>query len=227
MKNLVIPTLACFLSALDWGHRVVPGAVEGRPYPPTIIIVSVLAVAVSLAGCGPAALPVPTSPLTTRPTTDAASDRHGGNSPVATASARPEGAETVVKLLAQPSPTPGTEPSVGAVTPAETAEYHPAESTPPPGTEALVAKAKEMLTQMPGIEGVGDDISLVTVETMQWRDSSLGCPREGVQYLQVITPGYLILLQAGDKRYEFHADTGTAVVLCLIDGEDALKALQE
>lgn len=227
MKNLVIPTLACFLSALDLGHQVVARAVEGRPYPAKIIIVSVLVIAGSLAGCGPAVSPVPISPLTTRPTTDAASDRYGGNSPVATPLARPEGAETVVNLLTQPSPTPGTEPSVGAVIPAETAEGHPAESTPPPGTEALVAKAKEMLTQMPGIEGVGDGISLVAVETMQWRDSSLGCPREGMQYLQVITPGYSILLQAGDKQYEFHTDTGTAVVLCLIDGEDALKASQE
>jgi hypothetical protein len=219
MKNLVIPTLACFLSALDLGHRVVASAVAGRPYPPKIIIVSVLVVAGSLAGCVPAALPVPISPLTTRPTTDAASDRYGGNSPVATPSARPEGAETVVNLLAHPSPTLGTEPPAGAVTPAE--------STPPPGTEVLVAKAREMLTQMPGMEAVGDDIVLVTVEAMQWRDSSLGCPRQGVQYLQVITPGYLILLQAGDKLYEFHTDTGTAVVLCLIDGEDARKALQE
>ena len=84
-----------------------------------------------------------------------------------------------------------------------------------------------MLIQMPGIEGVGGDIALVTVETMLWRDSSLGCPREGMQYLQVITPRYLVLLQAGDKQYQFHTDTGTAVVLCLIDGEDALKALQE
>ena len=107
----------------------------------------------------------------------------------------------------------------------KTAGHH----TMPQGeiNDLLVAKAKEMLNQMPGIEGVGDDVSLVTVETMQWRDSSLGCPREGVQYLQVITPGYLILLQAGDRQYEFHADTGTAVVLCLIDGEDALKSLQE
>ena len=227
MKNLVIPTLACFVSALDLGHQAVASAVEGRRYPPRIIIVSVLVVAGSLAGCGPAVLPVPISPLTTRPTTDAASDRYGGNSPVATPSARPEEAETVVKLLAQPSPTPGTEPSVGAVTPAATAEDQWSEPTPPPGTEVLVAKAKEMLTQMPGIEGAGDDISLVTVETMQWRDSSLGCPREGMEYRQAITPGYLILLQAGDKQYEFHTDTRTAVVLCLIDGEDALKALQE
>ena len=36
------------------------------------------------------------------------------------------------------------------------------------------------------------DIAVVAVEETEWRDSSLGCPKPGMNYLQVITPGYKI-----------------------------------
>jgi hypothetical protein len=98
---------------------------------------------------------------------------------------------------------------------------------PLPGTETLVARAKEILTQTPKIDVGGDAIALVAIEARQWRDSSLGCPREGMMYSQVITPGYLLVLQAGGKQFEFHTNTGEAVVLCLIDGEDAVEVLSE
>ena len=100
------------------------------------------------------------------------------------------------------------------------------EQTPLPGTEKLVAKATEMLTQLPDFGLTADEISPVLIEAKQWRDSSLGCPREGMMYAQVITPGYMIVLQAGDRLYEFHTDKREAVVLCFIDGEDALPVLQ-
>jgi len=58
------------------------------------------------------------------------------------------------------------------------------------------------------------DIAIVTVEENEWRDSSLGCPKPGMNYLQVITPGYKIILEAQGKRYEFHSDTNRRVVRC-------------
>jgi hypothetical protein len=100
------------------------------------------------------------------------------------------------------------------------------EQTPLPGTEKLVAKAKEMLIQLPDFGFTADEISPVLIEAKQWRDSSLGCPREGMMYAQVITPGYMIVLQAGDRLYEFHTDRRETAVLCFINGEDALSVLQ-
>jgi hypothetical protein len=33
------------------------------------------------------------------------------------------------------------------------------------------------------------ELKIVRIEPVEWRDSSLGCPQPGMEYLQVITPG--------------------------------------
>ena len=52
------------------------------------------------------------------------------------------------------------------------------------------------------------------MEAVEWSDASLGCPQEGFMYAQVITPGYLIILEAQGEQYEYHTDQTTNVVLC-------------
>ncbi|HFD38895.1 MAG TPA: hypothetical protein ENJ31_03470 [Anaerolineae bacterium] len=54
-------------------------------------------------------------------------------------------------------------------------------------------------------------IHLQAVEGVQWRDSSLGCPESGQNYLMVITPGYRIYLEAEGQVYEYHADENRVV----------------
>jgi hypothetical protein len=51
-------------------------------------------------------------------------------------------------------------------------------------------------------------VRVVSVQPVQWRDSSLGCARGGGMYMQVITPGYRILIQAGDDLLEYHSAEG-------------------
>ena len=51
-----------------------------------------------------------------------------------------------------------------------------------------------------------DQIQVVSVDEVEWRDSSLGVPQPGQMYAQVITPGYRIILQAQGKRYRYHSD---------------------
>lgn len=192
----------------------------------TKIINPLILIAISLlAACGtaalpepvevaPQALPSPTNPPTPSPVQTLLLDSN--TSPIATPTAaigRSPIATPTIEENSLPTATPEEEPSE-------------ASANPLPGTEMLVAKAKETLTQLPGLDITPDDITLEAIEAMQWRDSSLGCPREGLMYNQVITPGYLILLKADSKLYEFHTNTTDAVVLCLIDGEDALKVLQ-
>jgi hypothetical protein len=58
------------------------------------------------------------------------------------------------------------------------------------------------------------DVTLIAVEATEWNDSSLGCPEPGQAYLQVITPGYKMTLEAQGKRYEYHTDLRRRVVLC-------------
>ena len=51
-----------------------------------------------------------------------------------------------------------------------------------------------------------ENIQLVKEEAVEWPDTSLGYPEKGMMYAQVITPGFKIILKAGDKSYEYHSD---------------------
>ncbi len=87
-------------------------------------------------------------------------------------------------------------------------------------TQALVSQAQKMVLKFIDDPALTiEQVAVQNVEAMQWRDSSLGCPRKGMMYAQVITPGYLIELEAEGKVYEFHTDTNRAVVLCAVDGQ--------
>jgi hypothetical protein len=96
---------------------------------------------------------------------------------------------------------------------APAAQERDIEPTPPgelaPEAQALVDKATQDLADR--LDTRGDEIVVQSVEAVQWRDSSLGCPRPGMNYLQVITPGYLIRLEAGGEIYEYHTDTENVV----------------
>lgn len=59
-----------------------------------------------------------------------------------------------------------------------------------------------------------DEIKLIKMEQVEWSDSSLGCPEPGAVYMQVITPGYLIILEVEGKLYEYHTDQNNIFVLC-------------
>ena len=61
---------------------------------------------------------------------------------------------------------------------------------------ALVEQAKQRLSAKLGTETRW--MTLVNLQTVTWRDESLGCPKGGQQdYAQVLTPGYLIELGSG------------------------------
>jgi hypothetical protein len=81
-----------------------------------------------------------------------------------------------------------------------------------PGSETAVAAAIANLSKQTGLPT--DQINIDSVTAMEWPDSSLGCPQEGMMYAQVITPGYLIGLSAQGKTYEYHTDQKTNVILC-------------
>lgn len=48
------------------------------------------------------------------------------------------------------------------------------------------------------------EVRSVTEET--FRDTSLGCPEEGKMYAQVLTPGYQVLVQAGDEQLDYRVN---------------------
>jgi len=80
------------------------------------------------------------------------------------------------------------------------------------GLQNLIEKAKEDLAQRLSMSVT--QINLVEATEAEWSDSSLGCPQPGMDYLQVITPGYLILLEVNAQTYEYHSNRDTYFVYC-------------
>ncbi len=72
--------------------------------------------------------------------------------------------------------------------------------------------ARRMLANELGCEP--DQVAVVSAEAVEWPDSSLGCPQPGMMYLQVITPGYYVVLEHNGRRYTYHTDRGRRAIRC-------------
>lgn len=57
-------------------------------------------------------------------------------------------------------------------------------------------------------------ITVVTATAVIWADGSVGCPEPGVMYTQALVPGYRIVLQAGDRVFNYHAGRGGVPRFC-------------
>lgn len=92
----------------------------------------------------------------------------------------------------------------------------PQEAKLPPGSADAVRLAKEDLARR--LDVSPEDVQVVSIEAVQWPDTSLGCPQPGMMYAQVITPGFRVLLEAEGETYQYHTDRAARVVLCQPDG---------
>jgi len=77
------------------------------------------------------------------------------------------------------------------------------ESALPGGPEDT---ARQLVAELLGIDA--SRIEIVSVEAREFRDSSLDCPQPGMSYLQVITPGYRVLLEADGRRFDVRTSGG-------------------
>ena len=68
------------------------------------------------------------------------------------------------------------------------------------------------------------DIELDTIRAVNWRDSSIGCPKPGQAYGQVITPGYKVTLRIGNQFHFVHA-AGNNVFVCESAGKTNFSAV--
>lgn len=84
--------------------------------------------------------------------------------------------------------------------------------SPASGLENLIEKAKADLAQRLDIPIA--QISLVEATDVEWSDSSLGCPQPDMFYTQLITPGYLILLEVNGTQYEYHSNREIYSIYC-------------
>jgi hypothetical protein len=96
----------------------------------------------------------------------------------------------------------------------ENTQMAPALPTPyAPGLQSLVERAREDLANRFSIPLA--EISVAATSEVTWPDSGLGCQQTGVASVQVLTPGYLILLEYNNNQYEYHANKGSHVTYCM------------
>lgn len=68
-------------------------------------------------------------------------------------------------------------------------------------------------------ERVGNDqseISVVSVEEVEWPDTSLGCPDPNKAYAQMIVNGYDIVLEVDGREYHYHGAADEDPFYCAI-----------
>ena len=111
------------------------------------------------------------------------------------------------------------ESTSGATAPATSPGSSPAAVTSlePTLTTAAAGAAREDgavadLAQRLGIDPA--DVLVVDARDVTWPDSSLGCPEPGMNYLQVLTEGYLVVLEAAGQRYEYHGAAAGPLTYC-------------
>lgn len=95
----------------------------------------------------------------------------------------------------------------------EEAKMGTSSPTLPERARPAFEKAKALVAEKSGLSQ--EQVELKAWESVTWPDSSLGCPEPGKVYLQVLTPGYRFVFQAGSTTYEVHTDErGRSAVMC-------------
>jgi hypothetical protein len=59
-----------------------------------------------------------------------------------------------------------------------------------------------------------EQITIRSEEAVEFSDSSLGCPKSGMSYMQVITPGHKVLAEYGGKIYDVRV-AGSRGLICV------------
>ena len=89
-------------------------------------------------------------------------------------------------------------------------------TTPIPDLSAteqqLVDQAMTLVATESGVAVA--ELTLTSMEAVEWPDSSLGCPQPDTMYMQVITPGYQITLTAADGQCMMYIRAATPMCLC-------------
>ncbi len=131
--------------------------------------------------------------------------------PISTVTPIPTATNLPIEIIESISPISPITTTVSPITTTEDAGMVSNSKLIPGSEKSLEATIADLATQS---NITSDQISVISVKAMEWSDSSLGCPQEGYMYAQVITAGYLIILEAGGQSYPYHTDQTGNVILC-------------
>ncbi|MBP6786383.1 MAG: hypothetical protein KA170_02255 [Candidatus Promineofilum sp.] len=94
--------------------------------------------------------------------------------------------------------------------------------TPFPVSEAVMTALVRHLSTQTDVPS--DEIQLIDAQPMLWPNGGLGCPAEGVAYVEIQFEGMLITLEAGGEMFTYHTDGSHNFVLCR-DGKRVSEGL--
>jgi hypothetical protein len=99
----------------------------------------------------------------------------------------------------------------------ETPAGNPAEEPAMENIDVIAAEVQTILANHLGV--TPDTLTLESSEARDWPSSALGCPAPNRMYVQVVTPGYLLVFSGADgQRYPVHTtNTGNTLILCQDD----------
>ncbi|NIM95906.1 MAG: hypothetical protein GTO18_19580 [Anaerolineales bacterium] len=91
-------------------------------------------------------------------------------------------------------------------------------SPPPTSTEVAIPSEAEPLVNRAVADlaarlNVSEEkIDVVKVESVEWPDTSLGCPQPGIMYADVIIPGHNVVMIVNQDIYEYHEGSGQEII---------------
>ena len=120
------------------------------------------------------------------------------------------------------STPPGNPTSTSTSTPATATATAPA--TEPADDIGTLGPTTQRLVDVAAADLVGrfdlsasspeNPIVVAVAEDVTWRDSALGCPKKDMQYMQVLTSGFRIVLEFEGTTYAYHSGAGQDPFYC-------------
>lgn len=115
-------------------------------------------------------------------------------------------------------PTTPPSPTLPSTPPLSATPLPPREGNAPPSMPGnsidpampLVQAAVEDLARR--LDVSPEEVTVVEALAVTWPDGGLGCPQPGMAYTQVPVDGSFVVLEAGERRYEYHG--GDPLFLC-------------
>lgn len=190
LRRLIAPLLLVTLAACGAAPRADPQAAVTAPAR------AVTAVTAAPAATAPATAPSepPTATLESTPIVPTK------ETPMPTSDSAGQGAAPGPSPMTRPTPNVERVPSAEPA--AVTGEV----------PQALLAQIVADAARRAGVDVA--QVSVTSGEFVEWPDGALGCPQPGASYLQVVTPGYRVQIQAGANGYDYRADDKGYFFLC-------------
>ncbi|HKY47737.1 MAG TPA: hypothetical protein VJQ79_07120, partial [Acidimicrobiia bacterium] len=116
----------------------------------------------------------------------------------------------------KPEVTSTSAPATTLTTAASTASTTTTGTAEPGGIvgvpDSLLAAVIEDAASRQSVEVAA--VTVLSGQAVDWPDGSLGCPEPGKSYTQVLTPGYLVTVDAGGVTLEYHLNRQGAFKQC-------------